>query len=153
MFSFFFLFVDALDFWSYGLRFVFLCCLFVSMEPQSTTLPGQTTWNPTAVIRDPLSPARSSTPRAQHQLDSDASRITPTGMPVGMAWLANEPTTARWLASWWHFIIVQYMSSSYASSIPPDIPLLMYHAHRFIHYHRTIHTVRGDQHYVALCFA
>jgi hypothetical protein len=32
---------------------------------------------------------------AQTQIGSESSRPVPSGMPVGMAWLANEPTTPR----------------------------------------------------------
>jgi hypothetical protein len=57
-------------------------------EPPSA--PGKT-WDATT-LHARLDPRRTS---AQSQLGSESSRPVPSGMPVGMAWLANEPTTPR----------------------------------------------------------
>jgi hypothetical protein len=59
----------------------------------SAPAPGQSLWNstPHARLEAPL-PLPTNT---QNQSESESSRPVSTGMPVGMAWLANEPTTAR----------------------------------------------------------
>jgi len=54
---------------------------------------GPTAWNTSFPARlDAQPPSRTS---AQNPIDSESSRPVPSGMPVGMAWLANEPTTPR----------------------------------------------------------
>jgi hypothetical protein len=60
-------------------------------EPPSA--PGKA-WDGTALHArlDAQPPRRTS---AQTQISSESSRPVPSGMPVGMAWLANEPTTPR----------------------------------------------------------
>jgi hypothetical protein len=55
----------------------------------SPSVSGQISWNTASRARDTQAPPTS----CQDQEDLEASRPVPSGMPVGMAWLANEPTT------------------------------------------------------------
>jgi hypothetical protein len=64
-----------------------------SVLNDSPSAPGQISWNTTSHSRlEAQPPPRTNAP---HQLDSESSRPVSSGMPVGMAWLANEPTTSR----------------------------------------------------------
>jgi len=60
-------------------------------EPSSAV--GQMSWN--AILQPPLDAQPVPQTSAPNQPDSESSRPAPSGMPVGMAWLANEPGTPR----------------------------------------------------------
>lgn len=67
-----------------------------SNDPPSVSAPGQVSRNTTSNVRADAQPtARTSPSRSSHHSNPEASRIIPSGMPVGMAWLANESTSSR----------------------------------------------------------
>jgi hypothetical protein len=67
-----------------------------SDDPPATLTQGQVSRNTTSNVRtDAQPPSRTSPSRLSYQTNSEPPRIVPSGMPVGMAWLANEATTSR----------------------------------------------------------
>lgn len=59
----------------------------------SPSAPGKFPWNLTPHLRLETHPALRT--NAQNQMDLELTRSVPSGMPVGMSWLAHEPTTSR----------------------------------------------------------